>query len=61
MIEEVLRKFIEEHGGYWEGECKLYPIASWRQNVCNGSTRMGYWEWAFDEVDTYLIRVRNRD
>jgi len=48
--EEKLREFIEEHGGYWDGEVQERSVADWRQAVCNGSTRAGYWDWAYAEA-----------
>jgi hypothetical protein len=45
--EEVLEKFIEGHGGYWDGEHPRYPVDNWVESIRNGDTRQGYWEWAF--------------
>ena len=31
---------------YWQGEDPSYPVSDWKQEVANGDTRAGYWEWA---------------
>ena len=44
---EELRAFIEEHGGYWEGECLTAPLEAWIAEIRNYDTRCSYWEWAY--------------
>jgi hypothetical protein len=48
---EELAAFIEEHGGYWEGECKAAPLADWWQEARDNNTRLSYWEWAYTVVE----------
>ena len=43
----TLSSFIEEHGGYWDGECPSQPLEDWRYEVNNNDTRLSYWEWAY--------------
>lgn len=42
-----LCEFIEEHGGYWEGEHPDFPLEDWKLEVRDDNTRLSYWEWAF--------------
>ena len=49
----MLKHFIEENGGYWEGECPGLPLEDWVTEVNNGDTRLGYWDWVYvQRVDT---------
>ena len=49
----TLKQFIEENGGYWDGEWPGFPLEDWVTEVNNGDTRLGYWDWAYvQSVDT---------
>jgi hypothetical protein len=48
---EELVGFIEEHGGYWDGEHPNYPKKDWRLEVQNNDTLLSYWEWVFSKVE----------
>jgi len=30
--------------GYW-GQCPQHPRSDWQEEVANGDTLLGYWEW----------------
>lgn len=47
--QEALERFC---GGYWDGECKHYPLEEWVEAAAEGSTRMGYWEWTLSCLDS---------
>ena len=48
-----LEQFKEQHGGHWsETGDPDYPIEDWKTEVANGDTRMGYWEWAYQQEIT---------
>ena len=32
---------------YWKDQDESYPASDWEQEVANGDTRAGYWEWAY--------------
>lgn len=49
-MSEELTEFVEENGGYWDGEYSERPISDWKVEVTNGDTRLGYWEWAFNST-----------
>lgn len=44
---EIPVEWINDHGGYWKGECRNLPVEDWIYEVCNGDTRLGYWEWVY--------------
>ena len=46
-----LDMFIAANGEYWGSGHGKYPAEDWRQEVCNGGTRLGYWEWVFQQAD----------
>jgi hypothetical protein len=48
---EELVAFIEEHGGYWDGEVPDATVAAWKYEVANNDTRLSYWEWAYNEIE----------
>jgi len=35
--------------GYW-GEHPEYPVEEWRNEVANGDTKKGYWEWVYAQT-----------
>lgn len=39
------------HGGMW-GEHDYYPVEDWVMDATNGDTRLGYWEWLSDMLET---------
>ena len=43
----ILDGFIDDHGGYWDGEHPDFKISDWKKEVLDGDTRMSYWEWAY--------------
>lgn len=44
---KVPDKFIEKHGGYWDGSHRKATNKDWKAEVANDNTRMSYWEWAY--------------
>lgn len=48
---EELAAFIEEHGGYWDGECNTATVEDWKHEVLEDCTRLSYWEWAHDRME----------
>jgi hypothetical protein len=48
--EAHIRKLIEGNGGFW-GEHPGFPVEDWRNDVANGDTRMGYWEWVAAQLE----------
>lgn len=51
MDKITLNEFIEEHGGYWDGEHSKYCIIDWMSEVQNRDTRCGYWEWVYKQAE----------
>lgn len=42
------QRHIERHGGdYWFSESKDHPEKDWLEEILNGDTRQGYWEWLY--------------
>ena len=41
-------QFIEQFGGHW-GEHPNYPRTAWAYDAAENNTRLGYWEWAFNQ------------
>ena len=35
-----------EGQNYWQDEGPEFSFKNWQQEVANGDTRAGYWEWA---------------
>jgi len=35
-----------EGQNYWQDEDPEFSFKNWQQEVANGDTRAGYWEWA---------------
>lgn len=33
---------------YWQGEDEEFTVSDWKDEVENGDTRAGYWEWVFN-------------
>jgi len=50
MDPEELEKFIDKYG-YWSGECPEAPVEDWIHEARNGDTRLGYWEWAYRQME----------
>lgn len=44
-------KLIIEAGGDLWGNHPDYSTESWKDEVMNGSTRQGYWEWVFNQIE----------
>lgn len=44
-----------------EGEAAPYPFWDWLQAVARRSTRLGYWEWAYDRYEDDLDSGRYWD
>ncbi len=40
---------IDKYGGNW-GSHPKYPVKDWQYQVANNDTRLGYWDWVFDEL-----------
>jgi hypothetical protein len=51
--EKLARKY-----GYWE-EHPDYPSDDWQESVINRGTRLSYWEWVADKIETEQDSVRN--
>lgn len=49
-LPERASKLAQENGGHW-GELADYPPADWIHEVGNGDTRLGYWEWAANQIE----------
>lgn len=47
---EALRAQYDEDG--W-GEHPDYLIGDWREDVANGDTRRGYWDWVLYNIETH--------
>lgn len=39
-------KFIQKFGGHW-GEHPDNKVKKWAEDVQDGNTRLGYWEWVY--------------
>ena len=50
---DELVRFIEDHGGYWDGDVSEFPLATWWQEARDGNTRLSYWEWAYANYDEH--------
>jgi hypothetical protein len=35
---------------YW-GEHEIYGIVSWKYEIANDDTRLGYWDWVLDKIE----------
>ena len=44
------KAYIDGFGGEL-GENPDYPVADWQDEVANGDTRKGYWDWVIAQVD----------
>jgi len=42
-------KLIARHG-YWQQHPE-YPLATWRTEVTQGCTLLGYWDWVLTELE----------
>jgi hypothetical protein len=40
----------DQHGGQW-GEHPSYPLSDWKYAVANDGTRLGYWEWVWNNLE----------
>jgi len=40
-----------EYGGYWLGQHPQHTVSDWQQEVSEGLTRMGYWDWVAYAID----------
>lgn len=45
-----LNDFIKENGGVW-GNHPDFITEDWKNEVMNGNTRLGYWEWCYHQVE----------
>ena len=46
---QEVEAFKNEHGGHWSEHPDL-PLADWRHEVQEDSTRLGYWEWVYKQL-----------
>jgi hypothetical protein len=44
--------FADKFGGWWDGEHPDYPRSDWEYEVANRDTRLGYWDWAYHQVES---------
>jgi hypothetical protein len=42
---------MKKNGGYW-GDHPNYPSDEWQDEIANGDTRLGYWEWVAKQLDS---------
>ncbi len=50
-MSEEARKLADRYGGVW-GEHHTYIPATWRVEVENCDTRLGYWDWVLAQCET---------
>lgn len=44
-------KLVRQCGDNLWGSCAQYPVADWKQEVEDGSTILGYWEWVISQAE----------
>ena len=50
-LSEKAEALKEANGGHW-GELAGHDVADWRYEVANEDTKLGYWEWAANRIDS---------
>ncbi len=50
-MSEIAKALKEAHGGHW-GELEGHDVADWRYEVANEDTKLGYWEWAANRIES---------
>ena len=40
----------DKYGGVW-GDHPDWPIADWREEIVNNYTRLGYWDWVYNQEE----------
>ncbi len=48
LTEKIVRQCVDN---LW-GSCAQYPVAKWKQEVENGDTVLGYWEWVVSQAES---------
>lgn len=49
---DLSAKLVRQCGDNLWGSCAQYPIADWKQEVEDGSTVLGYWEWVIAQAES---------
>lgn len=58
LIPEQLDDKYNQEGG---GEHPAFPRAFWRQDVSNGDTLLGYWEWTAHRIEETVTEILNHE
>ena len=53
-LQKEANKLREANGGVW-GNMPNFPTEDWTDEVTNGDTRLGYWEWVAHQMDTKKV------
>lgn len=46
----TVEELREKNGGVWGSHPKFFP-EDWRNEVISNNTRLGYWEWVFNQLE----------
>ena len=57
--QEIITKLKEKFGPL--NSHPMFPLLGWRYDVCNGTTRAGYWEWVLEQLRTELAKRQQRE
>ena len=51
----LVAHIVHQCGGDYWGECIQYPKATWLQEIANGDSLLGYWEWVLAQAESDAV------